>query len=152
MTKTPFMYRFAKIILGPIFKVYYKPTIIGKENIPTSGATLIVGTHTHLYDQCLTVLSTKRTIKYMAKKEYFDDKRVAWFFKASGCIPVDRSHKDDKATQTALKTLKNDDVIGLFPEGTRNSPKEERLLEIYNEYFKEEFTYEEFNKNKKAKP
>ena len=34
MIKTPFLYRLAKIILGPIFKLYYNPKIIGKEKIP----------------------------------------------------------------------------------------------------------------------
>ena len=49
-------------------------------------------------DQCNVVISTKRALSYMAKKEYFDDKKVAWFFRSAGCIPVDRSKKDDAAT------------------------------------------------------
>ena len=85
-------YRILKPILGPIFKWYYSPTIIGKENIPTEEPILIVGNHKHLYDQCLAIISTKRPIHYMAKKEYFDGK-MSWFFKMVGCIPVDRSKK-----------------------------------------------------------
>ncbi len=116
-------YRILKPILGPIFKWYYHPTIIGKENIPTTGPILIVGNHKHLYDQCLAIISTKRPIHYMAKKEYFDGK-FAWFFKMVGCIPVDRSKKDPHATEEALKVLKNGFALGLFPEGTRNKTKE----------------------------
>lgn len=62
----------------------------------------------------------------MAKKEYFDNKKVAWFFKKTGCIPVDRSKKDDKAVTAALSVLKDAGAIGLFPEGTRN--KTEKFL------------------------
>lgn len=120
MNKMPFMYRFGKILLGPIFKLYYHPQIIGKENIPKDGAILIVGNHKHLYDQCLSIISTKRYIKYMAKKEYFDSKKTRWFFKSVGCISVDRQNHDKKAQEEALKTLKNNGAIGLFPEGTRN--------------------------------
>ncbi len=92
MNKMPILYRVGRFILGPIFKWYYKPTIIGKENIPASGAILIVGNHKHLYDQCLSIISTKRYIRYMAKKEYFDNKKTRWFFSSVGCISVDRQN------------------------------------------------------------
>ncbi len=125
-SKIPVLYKIGRFILGPIFKFYYNPTIIGKENIPKSGSILIVGNHKHLYDQCLTIIATKRGIHYMAKKEYFDNKKVAWFFKGTGCISVDRSKKDDTAVSTALSVLKDNGAIGLFPEGTRN--KTEKFL------------------------
>lgn len=113
-------YKIYKVILGPIFKLYYNPKVIGKENIPKTGSILIVGNHIHLMDQCVPILSTKRVVRYMAKKEYFDNKKVAWFFKSAGCIPVDRSKKDENAKSSALEVLNNGGAIGLFPEGTRN--------------------------------
>lgn len=124
MNKIPILYRIGRFILGPFFKWYYNPTIIGKENIPKEGAILIVGNHKHLYDQCLSIISTKRFIKYMAKREYFDNKKTRWFFKAVGCISVDRSVHDGKAKGEAIETLKNGGAIGLFPEGTRNKTQE----------------------------
>lgn len=123
-SKVPFLYKLGRFILGPIFRFYYNPKIIGKENIPKEGSILIVGNHKHLYDQCLTIIATKRGIHYMAKKEYFDNKKVAWFFKLTGCISVDRSKKDNEATSLAIEVLKDNGAVGLFPEGTRNKTKE----------------------------
>ena len=114
-------------IMRVLFKLYYNPKIINKEVIPKEGPVLIVGNHKHIYDQCLTIMATKRVIHYMAKKEYFDGK-MAWFFKLVGCIPVDRSIKDHNATDKALKVLNSGGAIGLFPEGTRNKTKDVFLL------------------------
>jgi len=114
-----FGYKIIKHLLGPIFNLYYNPKVIGKENIPKDGPILICGNHKHVYDQCPAILSTKRVVHYMAKKEYFDSK-FAWFFKMAGCISVNRSIKDENAKSQALDVLENGGAIGLFPEGTRN--------------------------------
>jgi 1-acyl-sn-glycerol-3-phosphate acyltransferase len=117
-------FKLCRAILGPIFKWYYKPTIINKEVIPKEGPILIVGNHKHLFDQCLAIISTKRVIHYMAKKEYWDSKKTAWFFDLAGCIPVNRQTKDSDAKNAAVEVLKNGGAIGLFPEGTRNRTNE----------------------------
>ena len=131
MGKKRFKGEIGYLLLTPImrvlFRLYYNPKIINKEVIPKDGPILIVGNHKHIYDQCLTIMATKRVIHYMAKKEYFDGK-MACFFKLVGCIPVDRSIKDHNATDKALKVLNSGGAIGLFPEGTRNKTNDVFLL------------------------
>ncbi len=144
------VYKVLKPVLSTIYKLWYNPKIIGQENIPKKGSILVVGNHIHIMDQCNVIISTKRPLHYMAKKEYFDGK-FAWFFKAVGCIPVDRSKKDEEATSSALKVLNDGLALGLFPEGTRNGLKEERIKELYEEYFSEEdyqYFFEKVEKNK----
>ncbi len=126
-----FGFKVFKTVLGGLFKLYYNPTIIGVENVPEEGPIIVVGNHVHIMDQCLPIMGIKRPIHYMAKKEYFDNKKVAWFFKLAGCIPVDRSIKDSNATGKAMEVLENKLALGLFPEGTRNGLKEQRMNEIY---------------------
>ena len=156
--KTPILYKIAKPILGPIYKFWYNPKIIGKENIPKEKPVIIVGNHIHIMDQCNIIISTKRCIHYMAKKEYFDKKykegKFTWFFRQTGCIPVDRSKKDEQATTSAIEVLKNKEALGIFPEGTRNALKEEKIKELYEEYYKDIEEYKDFykkiKKNKKS--
>ena len=116
-------YRFARVVLGFIFKIYYNPKVIGKENILKDGPIIVAGNHKHVMDQCGIIISTKREMHYMAKKEYFDSK-YAWFFRKTGCISVDRSIHDEVAKEKALDVLNNGGALGIFPEGTRNKTKE----------------------------
>ena len=116
-------YKVLKFILTPVFKLWYNPKIINKEVIPKSGNIIIAGNHKHIYDQCLSIIATNRVINYLAKKEYFEGK-LAFFFKAVGCIPVNRQTKDDNAVNKALEVLNNHGAIGIFPEGTRNKTNE----------------------------
>jgi len=113
-------YKFFGFFLKPLFKLYYHPQIIGKENIPSAGSLVIAGNHKHIMDQCLTIVATKRMIHWMAKREYFDNWKVSWFFKATGVISVDRAIKDEHAKKEALAVLEDGGAIGIFPEGTRN--------------------------------
>lgn len=116
-------YTILKNILKIPYKLWYNPKIIGKENIPKTGTIIICANHKHVMDQCAILISTKRMVHYLAKKEYFDGK-IAWFFKLAGCIPVNRSIKDTVAKEHAIDLLKQGYAVGLFPEGTRNKTKE----------------------------
>lgn len=107
------------VLMRPLFKLYYNPKIIGAENIPSEGAIVIACNHKHLYDQCLTIMATKRVIHYMAKREYFDGV-LRPIFEACGCISVDRGRNDLTSVKAALKVLRRGGAIGIFPEGTRN--------------------------------
>ena len=123
-----FAYKFLKCILKPIYILYFNHKIYNKEVLDkTMGPIIVAGNHIHLMDQNNVIISTKKVITYMAKKEYFDSWKTRWFFKMVRCIPVDRSTKDNNATSKALDVLNNKGNIGIFPEGTRNKTKEKLL-------------------------
>lgn len=122
-SKGSFGFKLVTIILKPVFYLWYNPRLIGKGNIPESGSVVIACNHKHIMDQCMVIIGTRRPINYMAKAEYFQGK-MAFFFKMTGCICVNRNGNDEQAKKAALNVLRNGGALGIFPEGTRNrTPK-----------------------------
>ena len=144
--KHKILYTINKYLLGGFFLAYYRPKFENKHLVPKDGPIILCGNHVHLFDQCLPILSTKRMLHYMAKKEYFDSP-FTFFIKASGCIPVDRSIHDDNAKSSALEVLNEGYALGIYPEGTRNSLacKKDKLKEMY-EFVNGEIPFKKFKK------
>ncbi len=89
----------------------------GKENIPKEGKCILAGNHTGNFDAYLLFKTTKRPIHIIAKKELFDGP-FKWLFKMMHLIPVDRKNKNPEAKNKAIEVLNNEQILGIFPEGT----------------------------------
>ena len=112
-------YYLLKPFVSLYFRIKFKPTVIGKENIPRKGPIILCGNHKHVHDQYNVMIVTPRLVHYMAKDEYFKGPH-AWFYKLGQCIPVDRTIHDELAKSKALEVLNRGEALGIFPEGTRN--------------------------------
>jgi len=112
-----------KVILTPIFRVLWRIEVDGRENIPTSGPAVLAANHQSFCDSVFIPIAVRRRVTFLAKAEYFDSKRTAWFFRAIGQIPVRRGGGSD--SERALETARAD-VLGrgrilcIYPEGTRS--------------------------------
>ena len=113
-----FLYKLLKPLLVFIVWFLYNPKIIGKENI-RDGGCVIASNHVHAFDPIIIMYSTKRVVHYLAKIELYKG-ILKYFFLSYGTIPVDRSKHNPLALDLAIEYLKNGEVIGIFPEGTRN--------------------------------
>lgn len=113
------LYRILRPIIHILFKVLYRPKILGLENIPESGAYVLAGNHTNNLDCIMLIASNKRTIHFLAKDELVNG-FFGFFFKNMGIIPVNRRIHDKDALINAKKVLADGKVIGIFPEGTFN--------------------------------
>ena len=137
-------YQIGRVFGTPYFKKHYNLKIINKEFIPKEGPILLCGNHLHVLDQFPVIASTSRTSHWMAKKEYFDGK-LGPLFKMTGAISVDRFGDAKKAEIEAIDYLNQGSAVGLFPEGTRNGLKEEKLQELY-EIYSSDISYDDFKK------
>ncbi len=117
--KEPTFYRVIRRPLAACFKAIYKPTVIGKRYIPETGRIILAGNHTNYFDCILVGCATDRCVHYLAKDELMKGP-LKFIFKGFGIIPVNRRTKDKAALQTAIETLNDEKVIGIFPEGTIN--------------------------------
>ena len=118
------LYRFLRFILKPFFKIIFRQIVIGFENIPDDGGVILAGNHTGNLDAAMMLYAPKRIVHMLAKKELFSNKLSNWFFRSMGAIPVDRKIHDSNAKIEAIKVLNDDNVIGIFPEGTVNKTDE----------------------------
>ena len=57
--KEPIFYKVVRVIVKGFVTIMYRPTIIGKENIP-KGRVILAGNHTNNFDCLLLLASTKR--------------------------------------------------------------------------------------------
>lgn len=114
------LYRIVRTLGYPIFLLLYRPEFEGRNNIPKSGSVILAGNHTNNLDAAIMLAGPKRVVHMLAKKELFKSKISNAFFRSMGCIPVDRKIHDENAKSEAIEVLKNNEVIGIFPEGTVN--------------------------------
>jgi 1-acyl-sn-glycerol-3-phosphate acyltransferase len=122
-----FYYLLKYVLLGPLLRLVFRPRIEGLEHIPESGAAIVAGNHLSFSDHFLMPAVLKRRITFLAKAEYFTGPGIkgrltAFFFRSAGQIPVDRSGKEagQAAIREGLGVLRKDELLGIYPEGTRS--------------------------------
>ena len=120
------LYKIVRPIIKFLFLILYTPKIMGEENIPKQGRIILAGNHTNNFDCILLMSSTKRCIHFLAKKELWSGPKKI-IFSNMGLIPVDRKKHDHTSLEDAENYLKNEKVIGIFPEGTTRKGKEKLL-------------------------
>lgn len=92
----------------------------GQENVPLKGGAILAINHTSYLDFALAgtaALPAKRYVRFMAKKEIFENKIAGPLMRGMHHINVDRSN-GSASFVAALRSLKDGEIIGIFPEGT----------------------------------
>jgi 1-acyl-sn-glycerol-3-phosphate acyltransferase len=120
-TSAPAVYRIAKAILRRPLHRLYDITVEGHDVLP-DGPLILAANHRSFLDSVFLALVVDRPVSFLAKAEYFDDSRIAWFLRATGQIPVRRGSPAGarKAIDEADLVLAGGGVVGVYPEGTRS--------------------------------
>ncbi len=105
---------------GFLMHVFFPFKIYGKENICADGNTVVICNHLSGMDVPIVGLVYPDKTYFLAKKEWYGNKFVSWFFNKMGGIPVDRENTDLQSAKACLSVLKKGGRLCIFPEGTRN--------------------------------
>ena len=121
------IYFLAQHVLGPLSRLIYRPTVLGKEHLPRTGAVILASNHRAFADSAVIPFTSPRPVVFLAKKAYFTGTGVRgtlvrWWFTATGMVPIDRDdHRSAQASlDAALEILSRGEAFGIYPEGTRS--------------------------------
>lgn len=123
--KDTFIYKIIRVIVKGLVYLFFRPQVVGYENIPKNGPYVLAGNHTKWLDPVLLVgVAGKNQVHFLAKEEMWHD-FFGWIVvKAMGRIPVNRKIHDKDALVSAYDYLNSGNCIGIFPEGTINKTKD----------------------------
>lgn len=112
----------------PVIKYLFKARVVGEENIPATGGVILASNHLDYGDTLVLPAMIDRPVTFPAKAELFAGDRglgsaiVAWFLRAVGQVPLDRSGGRASLDGLApvLEVLAKGGCVGIYPEGTRS--------------------------------
>lgn len=121
-------------IATPIFWLFYRFEIKGRENIPKGKKFICAANHVSHLDPFLVSIAVMKPIAYMAKKELFEDN--GFFFTTNmdwlGAFSVNRQKLEVSTIKTVKELFKTDWLLGIFPQG---GIRRNRTIEKINKGF-----------------
>ena len=129
------VYKFVSLCLVfPVFRILFRGNLVGAHNIPTNKSFIVVSNHGSLLDPPFLGHALGVKVSFMAKEELFRIPFLSQVIKACGAYPVRRGVADRNSIMIASNKLINNEVIGIFIDGTRqkngivNKPKKGAAL------------------------
>jgi 1-acyl-sn-glycerol-3-phosphate acyltransferase len=120
-------YQMSRLVAGPFLRLLARPSVIGAEHIPSSGAAILASNHLSVIDSVYLPLLVERPVSFAAKAEYFTgtglrDRVVGAYLRSTNQLPTDRAGGQAAMAMldAALNLLKAGQLFGIYPEGTRS--------------------------------
>lgn len=121
---------FNRVLVGPFIRRRVRVTIIGRDNLPKTGAFILaMGSHTTEVESAVVAATLReRQLHFYAKVQYWNrgglkGRVQRWFMNAVGNIPMERGEGRAvlNAIEAGVRTLQRGEVLAVYPEGTRVS-------------------------------
>ncbi len=112
--------RIINAILRPLIALIFPYEVEGQDNLPATGPVIVMLNHTNLADVVMPAMFLPRDVVMVSKIENFTAPLLGLFVRAYGAIPLRRGEADLSAIRRSVQALKNGQVLGIAPEGTRS--------------------------------
>lgn len=120
-------YQVSRLIAGPFLRLLARAEVTGAENIPASGPAILASNHLSVVDSVYLPLMVPRPVTFAAKSEYFTgtrlrDRVVGAYMRSTNQLSTDRdgARAAQAMLDAALQLLKDGQLFGIYPEGTRS--------------------------------
>jgi 1-acyl-sn-glycerol-3-phosphate acyltransferase len=91
----------------------------GRELVPETGGALVLSNHQSHLDPMLVGLACDRRLNYLARDTLFGFAPFRWLINSLDAIPIDREGLGLAGLKETLRRLKREELVLIFPEGTR---------------------------------
>lgn len=120
-----------KSFLRGLYKTFYSIEIIGEENkikAAQNGGYIICSNHLNYLDAAAIVVFSKEKVRFIAKYDLGKIGILRWLEHLFDVIPIKRNVQDLEAMKRCIKALKNDEILAIFPEGTRKGMEKNKKV------------------------
>lgn len=114
--------KIVKFVLRTSYKIAFNIKISGEENkvkASEHGSYIICPNHLNYLDAVAIVVFSKEKIRFIGKHDLGVIPILRWLEHLFDVIPIKRNTQDMEAMKRCLKALKNNEILAIFPEGTR---------------------------------
>jgi 1-acyl-sn-glycerol-3-phosphate acyltransferase len=108
-----------RIVIGGLVQLFAPLRVYGADRIPRHGPLVLCCNHFSWLDPWAIGAVFPRNIFYVAKQEAHDTPLMGWFIRLFGTSSVRRGESDREAVRVMREVVRRGDVLGMFPEGTR---------------------------------
>ena len=114
-------YRFARAVVLSVCKVMFRVRVVGRENVPRSGAYIVAPSHRSILDVPFSAFMTTRHDPLPGQGRALLHRVGNLLFTALGAVRVERGTADRAALRALEAELARGEPVAVFPEGTRES-------------------------------
>ncbi len=112
-------YRISRTFVKGLVLLFYRHRVYGVEHL-IPGAAILAPNHASYLDPPLVGISAPEEIAYLARKDLFDYRILAFLFRFYNTFPIEGTTHDLASFKLVYQLLKDNYKVVIFPEGERS--------------------------------
>lgn len=113
-------YKIFRAIFKAFFKIFFGIKIHGVKNIPKRGGFILASNHASFLDPIVVGIGSPRPVHFLARNDLFSNRFLGPLLRSWQVIPLARYGGDIGAIKEAIKNIRQEGGVAIFPEGTRS--------------------------------